>query len=620
MLNQAYRNSALTKCKGLKMNNQRTQTRIDRRGFLHSAAVTTAGLTFSPMVSGQSSADIKPDVINMALLGAGSQGRILVNACLKIPGIRFKAVCDVWTAYNQKRASRMLKAYKHEHNTYVDYQEMLDKETDLDAVIIATPDFWHSSHTVACLQARLHVYCETAMSNTIEGARKMTETAKRTGKLLQIGLQRRSNPRYLHCYEKLVRQYGLLGRIAAVSGQWNRVERGPLGWPQRAALDRSTLKEYGYESMAQFRNWRWYRALGGGPVIDRGSHQIDVFNWFLEANPNSVMATGYTSHLNKKTHQWCDTVMAVYEYEAASGPVGAYYQILSSNRSDGYFEKFLGDRGTLAISEAANRVMTYPEKMNPDNRVWARCVKDGHLIAPEEIMERIDKLTIDQLATLLVVDETPPALKPISLKLPVEMNKPFHQPHLENFFAAIRGKASLNCPADVGYATTVAILKVNDAIEAGRKLEFGPNEFVVHDPHKEMIEHVFVAKLPKSVRNCRYHSKSYGMGRGTGWGYFEISRADLPALLDATDHLPDVSELGQDSGVRFNIEIYLERTGESIAWWKPLTLQKRRYAQKIIGSENVTENFALSMLPAISICVGEIRDDWMGVYFTYHCG
>jgi len=460
------------------MNRRKTQTKIDRRSFLHSTAAATAGLAFSPMVLGETDIEKKPDDINVALLGAGGHGRILMNACLKIPGIRFKAVCDIWTAYNQKRTSRMLKKYRHEHSTYVDYKEMLDREKDLDAVIIATPDFWHAEHTVACLNAGLHVYCETAMSNTIEGARKMAESAKRTGKLLQIGCQRRSNPRYLHCYEKLLKDEKALGRIAAVSGQWNRVVTGPLGWPQRAALDRPTLERYGYESMAKFRNWRWYRGLGGGPVVDRGSHQIDVFNWFLEANPSSVMAGGRTSYLDKETHQWYDTVMAFYEYETASGPVSAYYQTLSSNRSDGYFEKFLGDRATLVISEAAYREMFDPELMNSDLMDWVGFVKDGRLICPE-IKQRIDELTVDRLAELLVVKETPPGWRLRDLKLPVKMNKPYHQPHLENFFDAIRGKAELNCPVEVGYKTAVAVLKIDEAVQAGRKLKFKPEEFVV---------------------------------------------------------------------------------------------------------------------------------------------
>ena len=462
---------------------------------MHSATAATAGLAFSPMVIGETDIDKKPDDINVALLGVGGHGRVLMNACLKIPGIRFKAICDIWQAYNQKRASRMLKAYRHDHNTYTDYRDMLDREKDLDAVIVATPDFWHSPHAVGCLNAGLHVYCETAMSNTIEGAGKMVEAARRTGKLLQIGCQRRSNPRYIHCYEKLLKNNKVLRRIAAVSGQWNRVVGGPMGWPRRAALDRATLEKYGYESMAQFRNWRWYRGLGSGPVVDRGSHQIDVFNWFLGTNPSSVMASGHTGYLDKKTHQWYDTVMAVYEYETDQGPVCAYYQILSSNRHNGYFERFSGDQGTLEVSETVDRAMVFPELMNSDSKVWARCVKEGCLVGPDEMMKMIDKLTVEQIASKFFVAEslrlpqspkTPNLTKGITwsancrfLTVPVEMKKPFHQPHLENFFDAIRGKAELNCPAEVGYQSSVAVLKINEAVEAERKLRFEPGEFVV---------------------------------------------------------------------------------------------------------------------------------------------
>ncbi|MBL7187875.1 MAG: Gfo/Idh/MocA family oxidoreductase [Phycisphaerae bacterium] len=477
------------------MDGQETREKINRRNFLHSAAAAGAGLAFSRSPSAQGNCGKKTDDINVALLGAGSQGHVLLNACRRIPGIRFKAVCDIWTAFNQKRVSRMLKAYHHEHNTYTDYREMLDREKDLDAVIVATPDFWHSPHTVACLEAGLHVYCETAMSNTIEGAWKMVKAARRTGKLLQIGCQRRSNPRYLYCYDKLLKGRKVLGRIAAVLGQWNRVVGGPMGWPRNASLDRATLERYGYESMAQFRNWRWYRGLGGGPVVDLGSHQIDVFNWFLGANPSSVMASGNTSHLDKKTHQWYDTVMAVYEYETDQGPVSAYYQILSSNRDGGYFEKFMGDRGTLEVSEVANRAMVFPELINPGNKVWARCVKEGCLVGPDEMMKMIEELTVEQVARLFFVAESLPipqihnVRNPVKgtiwpanrrvLTLPVEMNKPYHQPHLENFFDAIRGRAQLNCPAEVGYETAVAVLKVNEAVAAARKLSFEPEDFKV---------------------------------------------------------------------------------------------------------------------------------------------
>ncbi|MHC4440519.1 MAG: twin-arginine translocation signal domain-containing protein, partial [Planctomycetota bacterium] len=90
------------------MSNQKTGKGIDRRSFLRSTAAVGAGLAFSPII-GQAKA-ASADTINVALLGAGAQGQVLMNACRNIPGIRFKAVCDIWTAYNQKRVSRMLKA------------------------------------------------------------------------------------------------------------------------------------------------------------------------------------------------------------------------------------------------------------------------------------------------------------------------------------------------------------------------------------------------------------------------------------------------------------------------------------------------------------------------------
>src|SRR6185295_16207803 len=86
--------------------------------------------------------------INVALLGAGAQGEVLLNAMLRIPGLRFRAVCDIWKEFNQKRAVNTLKKYKFEVNGYEDYREMLDKEKQLDAVVIATPDFWHAPHAV----------------------------------------------------------------------------------------------------------------------------------------------------------------------------------------------------------------------------------------------------------------------------------------------------------------------------------------------------------------------------------------------------------------------------------------------------------------------------------------
>ncbi|MHC4417985.1 MAG: hypothetical protein ACYSU6_05300, partial [Planctomycetota bacterium] len=75
---------------------------------------------------------------------------------------------------------------------------------------------------------------------------------------------------------------------------------------------------------------------------------------------------------------------------------------------------------------------------------------------------------------ILDVRET---MAPPAYELAVKMDKLYHQPHLENFFDAVRGKAKLNCPAEVGYETAVTVLKVNAAVEAARRLDFKPEEF-----------------------------------------------------------------------------------------------------------------------------------------------
>jgi predicted dehydrogenase len=449
------------------MNDQKTNKQIDRRSFLRSSAVVGAGLVLSPMISGRSVGAAKADDINIALLGCGAEGQVLMNAIRNIPGIRFKAVCDIWTAYNQKRVSRLLTRYGHEHNTYVDYKEMLDKEKDLDAVIIATPDFWHAEHTVACLKNGLDVYCEKEMSNTLEGARRMVQAAKETGKLLQIGHQRRSNPRYLHCYNKLIKSAKILGRITTINGQWNRSKAAceDLGWPKKYPVEQAELEKYGFKSMEQFRNWRWYKGLGGGPIVDLGSHQIDIYGWFLEANPKSIIASGGTDYW--KGHEWYDSVMAIYEYETKEGVVRAFYQTITTNSNQGYYESFLGDEGTLSISESASRGSVYREPGAPD---WDKWVKMDYISEPPKKEEKAET------GAVLDVRETVPVAQ---YGIPVTMDKPYHQPHLENFFDAVRGKAKLNCPAEIGYETAVTVLKVNEAVEAARKLEFKPEEFKV---------------------------------------------------------------------------------------------------------------------------------------------
>ena len=462
------------------MNTDKTKTVLRRRDFLHSAAAAGAGLMLSPVVLGQAGRKNKSEDINVALIGAGEQGKMLMMDCLKIPGVRFKAVCDIWP-YNRNWVSGRLRAYRQQHNCYEDYKEMLDKENDLDAAIIATPDCWHAEHTIACLEAGLHVYCEAEMSNTLQGAQRMVQAARETGRLLQIGRQRRSACRYIYCYQKVLNQARALGRIVTGNAYWYRRQRSPRGCPRRYEVDMQVLKKYGYGSMEQFRNWRWYKRLGAGPMANFGSHQIDIYNWFLQASPTSVIASGGTDYYDKKMHQWYDTIMAIYEYQSKQGTVRVFYQTIPAETFRGYYETFTGEQATLVISQHRRHCKVYPEirKVSANIETWAKLVESNYLNPSDTMEELIGKYGLKKAIFEYIVQETPPRPERPYLELPVNVDKPYHQPHLENFFGAVRGKAKLNCPAEVGYETAVTVLKVNEAVQQGRKVNFEPGEFNV---------------------------------------------------------------------------------------------------------------------------------------------
>ncbi len=454
---------------------------LSRRDFIFTGAKLGAVALAAPYIAraaGPSTGGT--NTLNVALIGCGEEGRVLLNAALKIPDIRFVAVCDIWP-YARTYGERLLQKFGHDPKPFENYREMLSSVPNIDAVIVATPDFVHAEHTNAALRAGKHVYCEKLMSNTVDGARSMVRTAKETGKLLQIGHQRRSNPRYLFARDKIVREAHLLGRITNAAGQWNRAVTADLGWPAKFALSDAKLHEYGYENMHQFRNWRWFKRYAGGPISDLGAHQIDVFNWMLGVNPRSVLAGGGADYYT--THEWYDNVDVIYEFPTPAGMVRTTYGVLTTTSAGGgYHEYFMGDEGSLKMSENPKYTKLYREARAPE---WDQWVDKGYIAKPgsgegapppvKPWEKPRPKLAGPSKSSTVDVRET---AELSAWDMQVYLDKPIHQPHLENFFDAVRHGTPLNCPSESAFATTVTVLKVNEAVAAQKMLPFASEDFV----------------------------------------------------------------------------------------------------------------------------------------------
>ncbi len=389
--------------------------------------------------------------LNVAIIGAGDHGRQLIFQCMKLPGLRFRAVCDIWD-YSRNYAARLLRKYKHPVNDYVDYREMLAKEKGLDAVIIASPDGFHAEQAIACFAAGAGVYLEKEMALTIADCRKVVQAASKAGKCLQVGRQHRSNLRYMRALE-YIDEKKALGRITHVAAQWHGHRRDKVTCPEKFIIDKARLAEYGFDSMEQFSNWRYFAKFAPGEIASLGSHQIDVFNWFLHALPTSVYAAGGRDYYDY--YELYDNISGIYEWDydwsGRKTKVRGTYEINNTTEMGGFFETFTGSEGELQISEIATR-----------GGLWRDVAA---ALAPWE----------EQLKAKAVKEYGSRAYGPI----PAEDSQSVYWHHLRNFFNAIRGTEKLTCPGEVGFAAAVACLKANESMKLGKRLELAAEDYRV---------------------------------------------------------------------------------------------------------------------------------------------
>ena len=177
-----------------------------RRHFLKSA--TAAGIVAAQKVSAN-------DRLQIALIGAGGMGSGDTRYQLAFPGVALVAVCDVYDG----RLTHAKEVWGNQLFTTRDYREILARK-DVDAVIIATPDHWHSRITIAALDAGKDVYCEKPMVHFIEEGKDVIAAQQRSGKILQVGSQYVSSLVYQKARELL--QAGAIGQLNMVEAWLDR--------------------------------------------------------------------------------------------------------------------------------------------------------------------------------------------------------------------------------------------------------------------------------------------------------------------------------------------------------------------------------------------------------------
>lgn len=275
------------------------KTTPNRRKFLKAATATAAGFMIVPRhVLGGAGYTAPSDTVNLAAIGAGGKGEGTIrNLKEKGSNINFVALCDV----NDKAAAKARSWYPNA-SYHRDFRKMLEERgSDIDGVIVSTPDHTHAIAGLAAMQLGKHVYIEKPLAHSIEEVRKLTEMARANPKLVtQMGNQGASGEGIRRTQE--LYEAGLIGDVHTVHAWTNR----PV-WPQGGALPagEDPIPDgfdwnlwLGPAAMRPHNSayypfaWRGYWDFGTGALGDMGCHIVDTPFYILELGyPKSAQAS-----------------------------------------------------------------------------------------------------------------------------------------------------------------------------------------------------------------------------------------------------------------------------------------------------------------------------------------
>lgn len=275
--------------------------RISRRRFLGHTASAAAFTIVAPRVLGGRGRTAPSEKLNIAGIGVGGMGAANLAA---LESENIVALCDVDHAY----AARTFQKYP-QAKVWRDYREMLERQKDIDAVVIATPDHTHAVIALAALQAGKHVYCQKPLTHDIYEARRLAEAARSAGVATQMGIQGHSGEGARLICEWI--QDGAIGPVREVDA-WCNISYYPWGhaawsskWGAARPTDTPTPPDtldwdlwIGPAPMRPYHPayhplvWRCWLDFGSSMMCDRGTHTLDPVVWALRLGPpTSVEAT-----------------------------------------------------------------------------------------------------------------------------------------------------------------------------------------------------------------------------------------------------------------------------------------------------------------------------------------
>ena len=435
----------------------KTETGVSRRTFLR-AAVACAPVGAPALLAQRSPASR----IGVACIGVGTQGHSLMREAQKIPNVEIRVICDLYEGH----LSRAKDLCVNPQVRVIREWEKAVEDPDVDAVIIATPDFWHAPMTIRAALAKKDIYVEKGWCTRLQDARRMRRAVKENKVVMQLGHHYNSKPTY-HRARDIYRS-GQLGKVPLVRMYIDRTRKQPewkfygdyriYDLPKDAGPDTINWQRFIANAPKRpfdperFFTWRCYWDYSTGIAGDLMSHLWDGVNMILGMGiPESVQTHG-ANYFWKGDRDVPDIWHVIFDYPKQE--LAMVFGCTFHSRHAGEITQILGRDKTLEVGQRVCRV--YNAEWNPEY---------GEKLAQAE--RAAAKVGLQPQDAVVPPDYS---MAPEELKL---------SSHLEDFFDCMRTRALPRCDVDRAFEEAVAILMSVEAYRRKRR--------VYWDPVKEQI-------------------------------------------------------------------------------------------------------------------------------------
>jgi len=416
---------------------------MQRRRFLRTAALGALGTAaWSPTFDAWADPPLR-----VGLIGSGWYGKCDVLRLIQVAPVEVVSLCDVDKQMLEDAAAQVAsrQASKKTPRTYADYRQMLAGR-DLDLVIVATPDHWHALTAIEAMQAGADLYLQKPISVDVIEAQSLLATARKLGRVVQVGTQRRSTPHLVRARDRIIRE-GKLGTVGLVEIYCYYEMRTHENPPDTAAPPTLDYEMWSgpapmrpYNRLVHPRGWRAFMEYGNGIVGDMCIHMLDAVRWMLDLGmPSRISSTGGILVDKASKANITDTQTATFDFPDL--------RVVWTHRTYGdppdpkypWGMTFYGDKGTLRAS-----VMSYDFVPHGEGTP-----------VHEDVVYELEQFPEDKTEKDLE-RHVAPAIRA----------------HMLDLLAARRTRGRPVADVEQGYMSTAACILANISMQLGRSLQW----------------------------------------------------------------------------------------------------------------------------------------------------